>query len=254
MPTPFIAFTAPDPSRAWSPEALAVGFGLGGGLGAILALSTVAAEALTGAPVATLLTSPSVWMSCAWPVLLAAVGAYGTHVLAAHRSAYDAVAEKAGSLMDESWELQSALESLLDEPPTEVINQQPQPRTPTPMPPPVAGPQPAAPVLVQIPAPAESRDPVEAAEDAALIAAQTAILDRFAEASHDATSRMQVNLRGLAVTPMSLVQRRLVDALHAHVDGLAGLTKDVRAYTSDEPIHLAQAQPTSGRARRHAVA
>lgn len=231
MTTPFVAFETPDPAPTARPEVLAMGLALGAVVGSILPAAALLAELVAAGSVAALAPSASLLVTLLAPALAGIAGAWGMAVLSAHREGYDLIAEKAGSLMDESWELQQQVDILESAPPLRDMRQDELP--------PDAWPAPAVPRLI------EERQ--SSTDEEALIQAQAQLLHSIGSAARDASRRMQVSLRGLQFTPMSVVQERLVQALSGHLHALRDLADDVVQYAEEEPEPPRQVR--TGRAR-----
>ncbi|MFK7929690.1 MAG: hypothetical protein AB8H79_15970 [Myxococcota bacterium] len=251
MSSPFIAYSAPTTGARPNAETLAIGGALGAAIGALFPVVGILAELASGSTLTAVASAPSASLLtlCAVPTALAVLGAIGHSFVAAHRQNFDEIAHKAGTLMDESWELQVALEGVLEDSVTETVDAPRQRMTEASQ----QGQGFSLPRTVPVEAVLE-RDPIEAAEDGALIAAQAKLLHRFAAATNDATNRMQVNVRGLNFTPMSVVQRRLVDAMDSHISGLNSLASEVVRYTEASREPAIQQDPRSTRPRQAAVA
>lgn len=242
MTTPFVAFRTPDVSPLARPEALALGLGLGALLGGSLPVLAVMAELAAGATLGAVLASPgpSLLVSLLAPALSGVLGAFVLGVLTAHRDAYDAISLKAGSLVDEAWDLRGQLEAVAD-------------GTAPPVPMDIR--EDLAPDGAWDSGEPPSQEPgfdLDARrtlrEQEALIEAQTRLLHSMGSATQDAARRMQVNLRGLMLTPMTVVQERLVTALADHLHGVRELSEDIVSY-ADEDLPHDPGEPARGRAR-----
>ena len=232
MTTPFVAFETPDVAPSSRPETVALGLGLGAVVGALLPLASLTVEILAGSGMAGFVASPGLWVSLLAPCIAGGLGAWLMPLLQAHRAAYDEIAEKAGTLMDESWELRGQLEILGEAPrgvdswgdavdfEVEDVTEE---------------------VVF------EARSVALPREEEALIEAQTQLLHSIGSATRDIARRMQVSLRGLSFTPMTVVQERLVQALTGHLDGLRDLADEVVSYAEEETGP--EQSNTAGRAR-----
>lgn len=224
MTTPFRAFQTPD-LRSTDPEALALGFGLGAAIGTLVPALAALAELAGGAGWATIVTSPSPALvtTLLAPVAAGVAGAVCLKVLQAHRLAYDEISEKAASLMDETFDLRTAL----DGQPVMSLPSTPRPARPVPQ--------------IELPSheaePAAPAAAVQAGQNLPsdeLASAQAQLLASFGEATQDTARRMHVNLQGLRLAGLTGIQERLVDALDGHLDGLWDLADDVVVYAEED--------------------
>ena len=224
MTTPFRAFQTPD-LRSTDPEALALGFGLGAAVGTIIPTLAAMAELAGGSTLTTLVSAPSPAMviTLLAPVAAGVAGALCLKVLQAHRLAYDEISEKAASLMDETFDLRTALDGQpVMSLPEATSMSRPVPQLDRPS----HEAEPTAPAA-----------PMQAAQHVAnddLATAQAHLLASFGEATQDTARRMHVNLQGLRLAGLSAVQERLVDALDGHLDGLWDLADDVVVYAEED--------------------
>lgn len=229
---PFRAFSAPVPVATAHPEALAAGFGLGALAGALVPTTAVLAELAVGRGLADLLASPGAALIVTFtvPVVTALAGGWAAASVAAWRDAYERVAAKAGSLLSESLDLRNALDGV--EPMSGIQAYEPDVDD---LPVVTATWEDDLPTLSGA---LEDPQAESDADDLALISAQACLLASFGEATQDTARRMHINLEGLRLTELSVVQERLVDALRGHVDGLWDLADDVVGYVDEAPNPL----------------
>jgi len=246
MTTPFVAFRTPDVAPSSHPETLALGLGLGALLGATIPALSLTAELLAGGGLAVFAASPGLLATLIVPCVTGALGAWAWPLLHAHRSAYDVVAEKAGTLLDETWELRGQLDLLSDAPALrhDLRSELEPDDTWHGM-----GDEPTEEMLIRASTSRPGFQAPSPSEEEALIEAQGQLLHSIGSATRDTARRMQVSLRGLAFTPLTAVQERLVHALTGHLDGLRDLADEVVSYAEEEPEPLVQTQSRSGRVR-----
>lgn len=206
MTTPFVAFETTQHARPTT-EILLFGAAIGALAGGVFPALALAAELIGGTGLLDLLSSPSASFAVTLlvPVAGAGLGGWWFAYLRAQHQAYDEVAAKAGSLLDESWELRESLATL-----DQAWTSDPQPD------------------LDRIPTEEIVQSNVEP-----LLHAQTLLLHSVGSAARDASQRMRVNLRSLELTPMSQVQTRLVAALDGHLQQLRDLADDVVEYADE---------------------
>lgn len=237
MTTPFVAFERPD-LRTVTPETLARGLLLGAVAGSAVPILAVGAELVGGATLSGLAANPTPALLASFlaPALAGGVGAWLQGRVHAHKQAYDSIARKAGTLLDETWDLREQLDAQpVPEPPHEGRPLPHAHHTHLPSDDEVMG-------NVTWLRPAGGND----ADADALIEAQSLLLHSVGSATRDAIRRMQVHVQGLELTPLTLVQERLVRALSGHLEGLWDLAEDVVSYAEEEQQDQ---DGTSGRAR-----